>query len=194
MSADWAKFNWQDPFLLEDQLTEEESMIMETARSYSQEKLKPRVRDAFRNETTDREIFNEMGELGLLGPMISGYGCSGVNTVSYGLIAREVERVDSGYRSMLSVQSSQTPTYSSQIQHRTKILSYLVKREVPSLDVHLGLIAILLKQPSFILVALMASAVVLTMALHIAGLTATTLTWIRCVHHQENATMSSHSN
>ena len=106
MSADWAKFNWQDPFLLDEQLSEEEGMVMETARAYSQDKLKPRVRDAFRTETTDREIFNEMGELGLLGPMIEGYGCSCVNTVSYGLIAREVERVDSGYRSMLSVQSS----------------------------------------------------------------------------------------
>ena len=106
MSADWAKFNWQDPFLLNEQLSEEEGMVMETARAYAQDKLKPRVRDAFRTETTDRKIFNEMGELGLLGPMIEGYGCSGVNTVSYGLIAREVERVDSGYRSMLSVQSS----------------------------------------------------------------------------------------
>ena len=106
MSADWGKFNWQDPFLLDEQLSEEETMVMETARAYSQEKLKPRVRHAFATETTDREIFNEMGELGLLGSMIDGYGCPGVNTVSYGLIAREVERVDSGYRSMLSVQSS----------------------------------------------------------------------------------------
>jgi len=106
MSTDWGKFNWQDPFLLNDQLSEEEGMVMETARAYAQDKLKPRVREAYRSETTDREIFNEMGELGLLGPMIEGYGCSGVNTVSYGLIAREVERVDSGYRSMLSVQSS----------------------------------------------------------------------------------------
>ncbi len=132
MSADWAKFNWQDPFLLKEQLTEEESMVMETARSYSQEKLKPRVRDAFRTETTDREIFNEMGELGLLGPMISGYGCSGVNTVSYGLIAREVERVDSGYRSMLSVQSSLVMypiyTYGSEAQ-REKYLPKLASGE-----------------------------------------------------------------
>ena len=105
-SSDWGKFDWEDPFLLRKQLNTEEIMIMDTAKAYSQEKLAPRVRKAFSSESTDREIFNEMGELGLLGPMIEGYGCSGVNTVSYGLIAREVERVDSGYRSMLSVQSS----------------------------------------------------------------------------------------
>lgn len=132
MSADWAKFNWQDPFLLNEQLNEEEGMVMETARAYSQDKLKPRVRDAFRNETTDREIFNEMGELGLLGPMIEGYGCSGVNTVSYGLIAREVERVDSGYRSMLSVQSSLVMypiyTYGNEAQ-REKYLPKLASGE-----------------------------------------------------------------
>jgi len=74
MSADWGKFNWQDPFLLNDQLSEEEGMVRETARAYAQDKLKPRVREAYRSETTDREIFNEMGELGLLGPMIDGYG------------------------------------------------------------------------------------------------------------------------
>jgi len=106
MSSDWGKFDWQDPFLLRDQLSEEEVMVMDTANAYAQEKLAPRVRESFRSETTDREIFNEMGELGLLGPMIEGYGCSGVSSVSYGLIAREVERVDSGYRSMMSVQSS----------------------------------------------------------------------------------------
>ncbi len=132
MSADWGKFNWQDPFLLNEQLSEEESMVMETARAYSQDKLKPRVRESFRNETMDREIFNEMGELGLLGPMIEGYGCSGVNTVSYGLIAREVERVDSGYRSMLSVQSSLVMypiyTYGSEAQ-REKYLPKLASGE-----------------------------------------------------------------
>lgn len=106
MSNDWGKFDWQDPFLLREQLNVEEVMIMDTAHAYAQDKLKPRVREAFSSETTDREIFNEMGELGLLGSMIEGYGCSGVSTVSYGLIAREVERVDSGYRSMMSVQSS----------------------------------------------------------------------------------------
>ncbi len=106
MSNDWGKFDWQDPFLLREQLNVEEVMVMDTAHAYAQDKLKPRVREAFSSETTDREIFNEMGELGLLGSMIEGYGCSGVSTVSYGLIAREVERVDSGYRSMMSVQSS----------------------------------------------------------------------------------------
>jgi glutaryl-CoA dehydrogenase len=106
MVGDWAKFNWQDPFNLDDQLSDEERLVRDTAASYAQEHLAPRVRDAFRNEATDRAIFNEMGELGLLGPTIDGYGCSGVNYVCYGLVAREVERVDSGYRSMMSVQSS----------------------------------------------------------------------------------------
>ena len=132
MSANWGKFNWQDPFLLTEQLNEEEVMVMDTAHSYSQEKLKPRVREAFRKETTDRDIFNEMGELGLLGPMIEGYGCSGVSTVSYGLIAREVERVDSGYRSMMSVQSSLVMypiyTYGSEAQ-REKYLPKLASGE-----------------------------------------------------------------
>lgn len=102
----WAKFNWEDPFLLDDQLTEEERMVRDTAHQYCQSKLLPRVREAYRNESTDPAIFREMGELGLLGSAIEGYGCPGVNYVSYGLIAREVERVDSGYRSMMSVQSS----------------------------------------------------------------------------------------
>lgn len=102
----WAKFDWQDPFLLEQQLTEEERQVRDTARQYAQQQLQPRVREAFRNESTDPEIFREMGELGLLGPTIEGYGCAGVGYVSYGLIAREVERIDSGYRSMMSVQSS----------------------------------------------------------------------------------------
>lgn len=102
----WQKLNWQDPFLLGDQLSDEQRMVMETARQYAQEKLQPRVRQAFRDEHTDPSIFTEMGELGLLGPTIDGYGCSGVDYISYGLIAREVERVDSGYRSMMSVQSS----------------------------------------------------------------------------------------
>lgn len=102
----WAKFNWEDPFLLDDQLSEEERMVRDTAYQYCQAKLLPRVRKAFREESTDAAIFREMGELGLLGAPIDGYGCPGVNYVSYGLIAREVERVDSGYRSMMSVQSS----------------------------------------------------------------------------------------
>jgi glutaryl-CoA dehydrogenase len=102
-----AAFNWQDPFLLDQQLTDEERMIREAAAAYCQDKLQPRVLNAFRNEKTDIEIFREMGELGLLGPTIpTEYGGPGLNYVAYGLIAREVERVDSGYRSMMSVQSS----------------------------------------------------------------------------------------
>lgn len=102
----WPSFNWEDPFLLESQLTEEERMVRDTARQYATEKLQPRVRKAFREETTDIDIFREFGELGLLGSTIEGYGCSGVGYVSYGLAAREVEAIDSGYRSMMSVQSS----------------------------------------------------------------------------------------
>jgi len=105
-SNKWPAFNWEDPFLMADQLTEEERMVQATARQYAQNKLQPRVREAARNETTDPAIFREMGELGLLGPTIDGYGCSGLGYVSYGLVAREVEAVDSGYRSMMSVQSS----------------------------------------------------------------------------------------
>ena len=102
-----AKFNWQDPFLIEQQLTEDERMIRDTAYAYCQDKLMPRVLEQFRNEQTDPKIFREMGELGLLGPTIpETYGGSGLNYVSYGLVAREIERVDSGYRSMASVQSS----------------------------------------------------------------------------------------
>ncbi|MCK9512785.1 MAG: acyl-CoA dehydrogenase [Pigmentiphaga sp.] len=102
-----SSFNWQDPFLLDLQLTEEERMIREAARAYCQDKLAPRVLEAFRNEQTDAAIFREMGELGLLGPTIAPeYGGPGLNYVAYGLIAREVETVDSGYRSMMSVQSS----------------------------------------------------------------------------------------
>ena len=100
-------FDWADPFRIEDQLSEEERLILTTARDYAQEKLAPRVLQAFRKEETDPAIFREMGELGLLGPTISSeYGGAGLNYVAYGLIAREVERVDSGYRSMMSVQSS----------------------------------------------------------------------------------------
>jgi glutaryl-CoA dehydrogenase len=100
-------FQWDDPLLLDQQLTDEERMIRDTARAYAQDKLAPRVLDAFRNEHTDLAIFREMGALGLLGATIPDeYGGSGLNYVSYGLIAREIERVDSGYRSMMSVQSS----------------------------------------------------------------------------------------
>jgi glutaryl-CoA dehydrogenase len=101
-----AAFQWDDPLLLEDQLTEEERMVRDTARAYCQEKLMPRVLEAHRHEKFDREVMREMGKLGFLGSTIAGYGCAGVNHVCYGLIAREVERVDSGYRSALSVQSS----------------------------------------------------------------------------------------
>lgn len=104
--SDNVSFNWQDPFLMEEQFNEEERMVRDTAKQYAQEKLLPRVREAYRNEETDPEIFREMGALGLLGPMIEGYGCAGMSYVCYGLIAREIESVDSGYRSMMSVQSS----------------------------------------------------------------------------------------
>ena len=99
-------FRWDDPFLLDEQLTDEERMVRDTARAYCQEKLMPRVRDAHRYERFDREVMTEMGALGFLGPTIKGYGCAGVNHVCYGLIAREIERVDSGYRSASGVQSS----------------------------------------------------------------------------------------
>jgi glutaryl-CoA dehydrogenase len=99
-------FDWADPLLLDEALTEEERMVCDSARAYCQEKLLPRVLEANRHERFDREIMNEMGALGFLGATIEGYGCAGVNYVSYGLIAREVERVDSGYRSAMSVQSS----------------------------------------------------------------------------------------
>ena len=102
-----ASFNWADPLLLDKQLTEEERMIRDAAAEYAQGRLMPRIHDAFRNETTDPAIFREMGELGLLGITIpEQYGGANLNYVSYGLIAREIERVDSGYRSMMSVQSS----------------------------------------------------------------------------------------
>lgn len=102
-----ASFQWDDPLLLDQQLTEDERMVREAARAYCQDKLMPRVLEAFRHEKTDPAIFREMGELGLLGPTIpAAYGGAGLNYVSYGLIAREIERVDSGYRSMMSVQSS----------------------------------------------------------------------------------------
>jgi len=102
-----AGFVWDDPLLLNQQLTQEERMVRDAAHDYCQGKLAPRVLEAFRNETTDEAIFREMGQLGMLGPTLPGeYGGPGLNYVSYGLIAREVERVDSGYRSMMSVQSS----------------------------------------------------------------------------------------
>jgi glutaryl-CoA dehydrogenase len=102
-----AQFQWDDPFLLDEQLTEDERMIRDTARDFAQEKLLPRIVKAYANETTERGIFNEMGAMGLLGVTLpEEYGCANANYVSYGLVAREVERVDSGYRSMMSVQTS----------------------------------------------------------------------------------------
>lgn len=99
-------FDWQDPLLIDELLTDEERMIRDSARDYCQNKLMPRILEANRHETFDPAIMREMGELGLLGAMLNGYGCAGVSQVAYGLIAREVERVDSGYRSAMSVQSS----------------------------------------------------------------------------------------
>ncbi len=102
-----SSFDWQDPLMLDTQLTEEERMIRDAARAYAQDKLQPRVIEAYANEQTDPEIFREMGEMGLLGVTVpEQYGGLGANYVTYGLVAREVERVDSGYRSMMSVQSS----------------------------------------------------------------------------------------
>ncbi len=101
-----SRFNWEDPLQLDDQLSAEERQIRDTARQYSQDQLLPRIVQAFRHEQTDPAIFRELGELGLLGATLDGYGCAGASYVSYGLMAREIERVDSGYRSMVSVQSS----------------------------------------------------------------------------------------
>ena len=107
MSNDKAPFSWEDPFQLRDQFSEEERLILESARNYAQDKLLPRVQKAFREEVFDREIMNEFGSLGMLGATLpEKYGCANSNYVSYGIMAREVERVDSGYRSAMSVQSS----------------------------------------------------------------------------------------
>ncbi len=106
MTTNEAAFRWDDAFLLDEQLSGEERLVRDSARDYCQEKLMPRILTANREERFDREIMNELGELGLLGPTISGYGCAGASYVAYGLVAREIERVDSGYRSAASVQSS----------------------------------------------------------------------------------------
>ncbi len=106
MTKTGSEFRWDDPLHLDEQLTPEERLVRNTARDYAQEQLMPRILLANRHERFDREIMNEMGELGLLGPTIQGYGCAGTTYVAYGLVAREVERVDSGYRSAMSVQSS----------------------------------------------------------------------------------------
>jgi glutaryl-CoA dehydrogenase len=115
-------FRWEDPLLFDEQLSDEERMVRDSARAYCQDKLMPRVLMAHRQERFDREVFAEMGALGFLGSTLEGYGCAGVNHVCYGLIAREIERVDSGYRSMMSVQSSLTMypihTYGSEAQRR----------------------------------------------------------------------------
>lgn len=126
-------FNWQDPFVLDDQLSDDERLIRDTARAYASEKLLTRVQQAYRDEHFHREIMNEMGELGLLGSTLpEKYGCPGINYVSYGLVAREVERVDSGYRSAMSVQSSLVMhpiyTYGSEAQ-REKYLPKLATGE-----------------------------------------------------------------
>ena len=128
-----AEFAWDDPFRLDEQLTEDERLIQGTARDYAQKRLMPRILEANRHELVDRGIFDEMGELGLLGATIDGYGCAGVNPTSYGLVAREIERVDSAYRSMLSVQSSlvMAPIYEfgSKAQ-REEFLPRLAKGEI----------------------------------------------------------------
>jgi glutaryl-CoA dehydrogenase len=104
--ATLAKLDWADPLHLDGQLTEEERLIRDAAAGYCQRALMPRVQQAFRHERFDREILREMGALGLLGATVHGYGCVGASYTAYGLVAREVERVDSGYRSAMSVQSS----------------------------------------------------------------------------------------
>src|SRR5918996_3348476 len=104
-TAGTPSFAWDDPFLLEEQLSEEERLIRDSARQYAQERLMPRILEANRNEVIDRDVITEMGELGLLGATIDGYGCAGASYTAYGLVAREIERVDSSYRSMISVQS-----------------------------------------------------------------------------------------
>ena len=128
------EFSWQDPLLLDAQLSEQERMVREAARDYAQSKLAPRVLEAFRNEKTDPEIFREMGGLGFFGSTLPAeYGCAGLNYVSYGLVARELERVDSGYRSTMSVQSSlvMTPIFEfGSEEHRKKFLPRLAKGEL----------------------------------------------------------------
>ena len=129
-STSWQSINWKDPFLLEQQLSDDQRMVRDTASQFAQEKLLPRVKEAFRKEETDPSIFQEMGSVGLLGATISGYDCPGVDYISYGLIAREVERIDSGYRSMMSVQSSLVmyPIYAfGSEEQREKYLPGLLK-------------------------------------------------------------------
>lgn len=132
MKTPKTSFNWDDPFFFEDQLSEEERMIRDAAHAYAQEKLLPRVQKAFHDEHFDRDIMLEMGAAGFLGATIKGYECAGINYVSYGLITREIERVDSGYRSAMSVQSSLAMhaiyQYGSEAQ-RKKFLPKMAKGE-----------------------------------------------------------------
>ena len=131
--ADKVQFQWDDPFFFEDQLSEEERLVRDSARDYAQERLMPRVLDGFRNESFDRDIFTEMGELGIFGTLVpEEYGGSDLNHVAYGLVMREIERVDSGYRSMISVQASLVSTailhYGTEA-HRKKYLPKLMTGE-----------------------------------------------------------------
>jgi glutaryl-CoA dehydrogenase len=125
-------FQWDDPFFFEEQLSEEERLIRDAAHDFAQKKLQPRVIEAFHNSSFDREILREMGQAGFLGATIQGYGCAGINAVAYGLLIREIERVDSGYRSCLSVQSSLVMNaihrYGSEMQ-REKFLPRLATGE-----------------------------------------------------------------
>jgi glutaryl-CoA dehydrogenase len=132
-APDLGRFDWEDPFRLDSQLTDDERMLRDAAAAYAQDKLQPRVRKAFAEELTDPEIFREMGEMGLLGVTVpEQYGGIGASYVSYGLVAREIERVDSGYRSMMSVQSSLVmyPIYAyGSEEHRNKYLPKLASGE-----------------------------------------------------------------
>jgi len=126
-------FNWEDPLLLEAQLTDEERIVRDAARAYAQDKLMPRVVEANRHERFDRDVLTEMGALGFLGSTLHGYGCAGVNYVCYGLVAREIERVDSSYRSSMSVQSSLVmyPIYAyGSEEQRTRYLPRLATGEL----------------------------------------------------------------
>lgn len=128
----WPRFNWEDPLLLDDLLTEEERMVRDATRAYCDDKLMPRILEGNRHEKFFPEMMTEAGELGLLGSTIKGYGCPGVSYVAYGLIAREIERVDSAYRSTLSVQSSLVmwPIYAYGTEaHRQKYLPKLATGE-----------------------------------------------------------------
>ena len=127
------KFKWDDPLLIEEQLTEEERLIRDTARQYAQEKLAPRIRDWNRHETFDPVVMREMGELGFLGAQLEGYGCAGIGYVAYGLIMRELERVDTAFRSACSVQSAlaMTPIYAyGSEEQRRKYLPRMAKGEL----------------------------------------------------------------